>query len=361
MKSLTIFLGLLFVIYAENIAAQDISTGLVVHYQFEDLDGAVVDAIGEHHGTNYGAVTGVPGKIGNAFQFNGTGYVKIDNHSDIAGYDEFTLAAWINPASLSGHRTVLAKVTAGRDFVLKLYNQTPDAHFYKNSTYVRVLGSPVQLNQWIHVLVTWKNNQWKIYQNGQLVNSSTCSLSNCDLPWGSSNFFIGSISASAEKFIGMIDEVRIYNRALSAADAATLFSYNCSGSSPLWAGKGNDVFLAASGNVGIGTSTPGEKLTVKGTVHAEEIIVDLNVPAPDYVFEKDYDLTSIEELEKFIMKNSHLPNFPPALEMETNGIDMVDINMKLLRHIEELTLHIIAQEKRIIKMENQLKDNTKKK
>lgn len=99
------------------------------------------------------------------------------------------------------------------------------------------------------------------------------------------------------------------------------------------------------GSVGIGTTNPDQKLTVKGKIHSEEVIVDLNVPGPDYVFEEDYDLTSLKDLEAYIKANKHLPEIPSAKEMEVNGIILGEMNMLLLKKIEELTLHAIEQEK----------------
>lgn len=111
---------------------------------------------------------------------------------------------------------------------------------------------------------------------------------------------------------------------------------------------GANVFEAmrvtSSGNVGIGTSNPDQALTVKGKIHSEEIIVDLNVPGPDYVFEEDYDLPTLSEIEAFIKANKHLPEVPTAKEMEANGITLGEMNMLLLKKIEELTLHTIQQE-----------------
>ncbi len=103
--------------------------------------------------------------------------------------------------------------------------------------------------------------------------------------------------------------------------------------------------------VGIGTRNPDEKLTVKGKIHAEEIIVDLNVPGPDYVFEAEYELASLAEIEAFIKANKHLPEVPSAARMEEEGIVLGEMNMLLLKKIEELTLHMIELEKKFIRME----------
>src|SRR5690606_6101620 len=83
----------------------------------------------------------------------------------------------------------------------------------------------------------------------------------------------------------------------------------------------------SSGNVGIGTSNPDEKLTVKGVVHSEEVLIDLNVPGPDYVFEEDYKLATLDEVESFIKGNKHLPEVPSAKEMEENGVRVGEMNM----------------------------------
>ncbi|NER12987.1 hypothetical protein GWK08_06020 [Leptobacterium flavescens] len=109
-----------------------------------------------------------------------------------------------------------------------------------------------------------------------------------------------------------------------------------------------------NGNVGIGTTSPDSKLTVKGKIHAEEVKVDLSVPGPDYVFANDYDLRTLEELRKYIQQNKHLPNIPSAVEMEANGVELGIMNMKLLEKIEELTLYTLEQEKKIKNQEERL-------
>ena len=110
-----------------------------------------------------------------------------------------------------------------------------------------------------------------------------------------------------------------------------------------------------NGNVGIGTVNPDMKLTVKGNIHAEEVKIDLNVPAPDYVFEKDYQLKTIKDVEEFIKKHNHLPEIPSAKEFEQNGVMQVEMDMNLLKKIEELTLYTIQQQKEIEELKFQNK------
>lgn len=102
-----------------------------------------------------------------------------------------------------------------------------------------------------------------------------------------------------------------------------------------------------NGNVGIGTSNPDAKLAVNGTIHSTEVKVDAVVPTPDYVFEPDYKLTSLEDIKAYVNKNHHLPEIPSAKEIEKDGIQLGDMNMKLLKKVEELTLYLIEQSKQL--------------
>jgi hypothetical protein len=113
------------------------------------------------------------------------------------------------------------------------------------------------------------------------------------------------------------------------------------------------VRVLSNGCVGIGTSTPDSKLTVNGKIHAQEVKIDLLSPmtVPDYVFAPDYKLKSLKEVEEYINKNSHLPEIPSAQEIDKNGLFLAEMNMSLLKKVEELTLYVIEQNKRIEKLE----------
>ena len=135
--------------------------------------------------------------------------------------------------------------------------------------------------------------------------------------------------------------------------------------------KGN-VFLSGSGvwdaqgKVGIGTTTPDEKLTVKGKIHTQEVKVDMAGPlVPDYVFAPDYDLKPLSEVAQYIKENMHLPEIPSAKEIETDGLYLAEMNMKLLKKIEELTLYLMEQDKKITAqgkiLDTILHDKSKKK
>ena len=111
-----------------------------------------------------------------------------------------------------------------------------------------------------------------------------------------------------------------------------------------------------NGYVGIGTTNPDMELTVNGKIHAKEVKIDLDIPAPDYVFKSDYKLRSIEEVENFIKENSHLPEIPSAKEFAENGVMQAEMDMNLLKKIEELTLYTIEQEKKLKSQKSEIQE-----
>ena len=98
----------------------------------------------------------------------------------------------------------------------------------------------------------------------------------------------------------------------------------------------------------------GTLLTLDGKIRTEEVKVEV-INAPDYVFEPDYDLSTLQEIKEYIAINKHLPEIPTAREMENNGIYIGDMNMRLLKKIEELTLHQIELLERLEKAESKIR------
>jgi hypothetical protein len=114
------------------------------------------------------------------------------------------------------------------------------------------------------------------------------------------------------------------------------------------------VSISTGGNVGIGTTNPNNKLDVNGTIHSKEIKVDMNGWS-DFVFKKEYNLPTLEEVEKHINEKGHLENIPSEKEVLKNGINLGEMNAKLLQKIEELMLYMIEMKKEtvLVKNENQ--------
>ena len=103
--------------------------------------------------------------------------------------------------------------------------------------------------------------------------------------------------------------------------------------------------------------TQGGNVYADGLVFCREVEVSLSA-FPDYVFEDDYHLMPLRDVESYIKKHKHLPNVPSAKEVEEDGIGLGELNKILMEKVEELTLHLIAKEKEIELMKKEI-DNTK--
>ena len=113
------------------------------------------------------------------------------------------------------------------------------------------------------------------------------------------------------------------------------------------------LHLNPDGNVGIGTTDPKNKLSVNGIIWAKEVKVSL-ADAADWVFEDDYELRSLEEVESFVKSNKHLPDIPSADEFRENDLNVAEMDNMLLQKVEELTLYLIEQNKRIKDLEQRI-------
>ncbi len=120
-----------------------------------------------------------------------------------------------------------------------------------------------------------------------------------------------------------------------------------------------------NGKIGIGTEMPDELLTVKGKIHTQEVLVDLQgAVAPDYVFDyfvhgfsaemPTYRLLPLAELERYVREHRHLPKIPSAQQLREDGLSLKEMNLLLLEKIEELTLYTLQQQKEIDQMKEKL-------
>ena len=102
------------------------------------------------------------------------------------------------------------------------------------------------------------------------------------------------------------------------------------------------VRINTAGNVGIGTDPVSHaKLAVNGTIYSTEVKVKTDITVPDYVFQPSYQLRSLEEVKAYVTENSHLPEVPSAAEIGKEGLKLAEMNLLLLKKVEELTLYQI--------------------
>jgi len=137
-----------------------------------------------------------------------------------------------------------------------------------------------------------------------------------------------------------------------------VFSVSQGGVAPGDANLIEAIRINSVGNVGIGTVNPTFKLDVAGTIRAREIKVGLN--GADIVFEKDYKLMPLNELEQFIKEQKHLPEVTSAKEMKENGTNLGNLNSKLLQKMEEMTLYVIEQNKKLEQQNQEMKEMKEK-
>jgi hypothetical protein len=265
--------------------------------------------------------------------------------------------------------------------------------------------APCPTNTWINVVFVaggagTASYPLALYINGIKVASTTATTNSTILP--QLNMF--TQNKIGYGFTGCIDELKIYGQTLTDAQIAQL------NPSTQWI-TGNGVIYSGFGNIGIGTPTPSEKLEVAGNVKAAKFIGDgsgltgvggggssqwgtnganiyfntaggnvligkttqtnanykldvagkmraneviVNTTGADFVFEKNYTLPSLKEVENYITLHKRLPGIAPAAEMQTNGVSMGEMQSKLLEKVEELTLYSIEQEKKNAALEQKL-------
>ncbi|MEN0010456.1 hypothetical protein [Flavobacterium nitrogenifigens] len=117
-------------------------------------------------------------------------------------------------------------------------------------------------------------------------------------------------------------------------------------------GYGFGNFPTTAGSVNVSNYN----LFVKGGILTEEVRVNLQGDWADYVFSKDYELMPLQKIEIFIKENGHLPNMPSAKQVKEEGIELGQIAKMQQEKIEELTLHMIEQNKTIEKQSEEIKE-----
>jgi glucose/arabinose dehydrogenase len=198
--------------------------GLVAAYNFNEGSGTVAtDASGNgNNGTITGAAWNTGGKYGQALSFDGVNdWVTINDSAGLDLTSGMTLEAWVWPTSQSGWETVIFKEMAG-DHAYVLYSYTDNATGRPTATIRRAAGSStasgsavIPVNAWTHLAATYDGAMLRFYVNGALTGSTAATGA---IVTTTGALRIGGNNIWAEWFNGLIDDVRVYNRALSLAE-----------------------------------------------------------------------------------------------------------------------------------------------
>ncbi len=213
--------------YTATFSSSQVPTGLMGAWGFNEGTGTTArDSSGNgNNGTLGGAgVTwAAGGKNGAALSFDGaSGNVTVPNATSLSFGSSYTLEAWVRPSTLSGWQTILIKeTTSGCGYWLQTFGTNISSGFSNGGCRDHTSSGPaVPLNQWSHVAAVFNDaaNTYTLYLNGaaiQTVSETTAPVPNSQaLVFGQS----GCTSCGFERWRGLLDDVRIYGRALTTSE-----------------------------------------------------------------------------------------------------------------------------------------------
>ncbi|MCX2680624.1 hypothetical protein OOZ15_11785 [Galbibacter sp. EGI 63066] len=228
----------------------------------------------------------------------------------------------------------------------KIDNYAGSLRFHHSNASYFIMNSEgsIRLNNSLRV-----NNSLNIVKESMLPNEGSI----IEGEWG--NYILTNNTTSRNVRIGVSNngytrgEIEIENNNSPGADIIFKTS-NSSG------GTQQRMIVKSDGSIGIGTNTTGpHKLAVEGSIGAREVKIQASGWS-DFVFENDYSLPTLEEVELHIQEKGHLKDIPSAKEVKENGVYLGEMDAKLLQKIEELMLYTIQQQKIIEYQEEAIKE-----
>jgi hypothetical protein len=208
------------------------NTGLVAAYGFEEGTGATT---ADRMGTNAGTLSGGPvwsatGRFGKALSFDGVDdSVTVPAAAALDLAASGTIEAWVNPTTLGSFRPVVQKERTGAA-AYALFANTDTAHpaarIFTTAGIEAAGASSLVTSTWTHLAMTWDSTTLRVFVDGAEVSSQPASGA---LATSTGALRIGGGGVAAQWFSGLIDEVRVYNRALSAPEIAATVNQPVSG------------------------------------------------------------------------------------------------------------------------------------
>jgi glucose/arabinose dehydrogenase/chitodextrinase len=213
--------------FTANYTVTQVATGLVGAWNFNE--GTGLTAADKSGNANNGTLSGAgvtwstAGKYGGALSFNGSsGLVTIPNSSSLNLNASYTLSAWIKPTTLSGYQTILIKeVTGGCGYFLQTVVSNIGSGFYSGGCTEHISSSPaIPVGQWSHIAAVFDTvaNTYTMYLNGVTIFTQT---QTANLSPNTQALVFGQSSCAGcgyERWNGLLDDIRIYNRPLSASE-----------------------------------------------------------------------------------------------------------------------------------------------
>jgi len=326
--------------------SQNINDGLIGYWPFNENSNDVSGNNNHFSVIDASLTTGINDNVNSAYLFNESENYLISENIN-RSTKPIAISIWCKPSNFGiepGWLINQRDNSVGDQFQISInrYN-TNFVLFYDARDPVVLSGPPLSTNNWHHLVMqstgsngdkfeAWINNQYvghvQLTNDINYANSEPITLG------------IRGWNLTKGQYYGKIDELRVYNRTLSAEEISELFNFSNVSNSQC------SALYCDGQNIGIGTSnTQGYKLAVAGDIITEKVKVATQSNWPDYVFDENYNLQNLQQLEKYIKTHGHLPNIPDAETIKEEGLDLGEMNAKLLEKIEELSLYIIEQGK----------------
>ncbi|WPU95844.1 hypothetical protein SNE25_09975 [Mucilaginibacter sabulilitoris] len=228
-------------------------------------------------------------------------------------------SAWANHISLSLITANARRMTIDENGYVGINLTNPTARLSVNSG----LSAPTTIN---------------------LANSIVIGSGNANASYkylGQFGFLSNDADFSAPKIVAYIsgEATEVYTDDTKTGSVMRFFTGDNGGSNPV-----ERMVIDNRGYVGIGTATPKETLSVNGNIRAKQIKVEIT-NWPDYVFQKGYQLPSLQEVKTYIDQNQHLPEIPSEEQITKQGLNLGEMNKLLMKKVEELTLYLIEKDK----------------
>lgn len=320
-----------------KVYADDLSSGLVGHWTLNEenpinetvvTDSSIENNNGVWHGSGTGTYSSL-GKIGNAGIFEKGGdlqYIEIPDSADFSFTSGFSTSFWVKPTSWNIWNIILSKnVWDTGGWMVTVYNISNDkgdlcygkarypSESYEHMCSVRA-NEALVLDTWSHVVITNNNGSALIYINGVQVASGNISLSSGDFNYNTNYpMSIGSRdNEPTDNFNGLIDDVRVYNRVLTAGEIATLNNNAVTPSFSISTGEvlpGTSLTITSSGSDHIYYTTDGNTPTVLSSEYTAPFTLDGPFPMTVKAFAvkeglNDSVVSSVQYTEEIVLTGS---------------------------------------------------------